>query len=250
MLDKERHLRRVMLRRRALVGGTALAASGAGLLFLGGRLDLIPSLGELTAQHRTGTGEQRRLALEDGSVIEMNTRTSLSVRYGGAERRIDVAGGEAIFTVHPDPARPFIVTAAGGETRALGTVFAVKQHDDGVCVTCLEGRVEVRRMGSVELDAAQQVTYSDAGLTQPRAVDPELAASWRRGVLVFQDEPLRGFVGELNRYRPGRIILASSTDRHVSGVFHLDRLDEALTQVERIGGLRSLSLPGRIVVLR
>ncbi|WP_187830154.1 FecR family protein [Siccirubricoccus phaeus] len=253
LVDREQHRRRAVRRRRALVGGTALAASGAGLILLGKRLDLVPSPGVLAAWHRTSAGEQRRLALEDGSVVEMNTRTSLSVRYGGVERRIDLADGEAIFTVRPDPARPFVVTAAGGETRALGTVFDVRRDGDEVSITCLEGKVRVQRIGSVDLEAAQQVAYSPAGLARsPRSVDPELATGWRRGVLVFRDEPIRRVLGELNRYRPGRIILATAepAGRHVSGVFHLSRLDEALTQVERIGGLRRIALPGGILLLR
>jgi hypothetical protein len=36
----------------------------------------------------------------------------------------------------------------------------------------------------------------------------------------------------------------------VSGVFHIDRPDEVLAQVQRIGTLQAMSLPGGIVVLR
>lgn len=257
LLDRMQRKRRAAIHRRMLIGGAALAASGAGLFFAGDRLHgdrlhVVPSLAELTAEYRTGTGEQRRLTLEDGSAVEMNTRTSLSVRFNEAERRIELAGGEATFTVSPNPARPFVVAAAGGETRALGTVFDVQRKSDEVCVTCLEGKVQVRRINSVELQSAEQVVYSGSGLHRPRSVDPELIASWRRGVLVFRDEPLRQVVGELNRYRPGLIVLAAveRADQRVSGVFHLDRLEEVLTQIERIGGFRSLSLPGRVVILR
>lgn len=253
MLDAEALGRaRRLVRRRVLIGGSAIAASVAGILVAGTRLELIPGLGEMLAEYRTGTGERRRLALADGSIIEMNTRTGLSVKYSAAERRIALAGGEATFTVTPDPARPFIVAAAGGETKAVGTIFNVRRDGDDACVTCLEGRVSVEREGRVELGADEQVAYSARGLGQPSTVDPMLATAWREGLLVFRDETLSRVVAELNRYRPGLVLLAGGTrgDQRVSGVFHLDRLDEVIAQIARTSGSQVYHLPGRIVVLR
>ncbi|HVZ07813.1 FecR family protein [Rhodopila sp.] len=251
LLDRAARGRRV--RRRALIGtAAAAAAAGAALVIGGQRLQRVPSLGALMAQYRTGTGEQRRVTLEDGSVVEMNTRTSLTARFSDAERRLDLVEGEALFTVRPESGRPFVVSAAGGETRALGTVFDVRIGDAAVQVTCLSGRVAVERLQHVELWPGQQVTYSSQGLGDIVTVTPDLVDGWRRGVLVFRDAPLREVVAELNRYRPGLIVLIGGveTERHVSGVFHLDRLDEVLAQIERIGHVQAMSLPGRIILLR
>lgn len=251
-IDEAQHQPRLIRRRRAILGGVGLAAAVSGLVVGADRLAVIPTLGELNAQYRTGTGDRRRLVLEDGSVVEMNTRTSLSVRYDGSERRVELAGGEALFTVMPRSARPFIVAAAGGETRAVGTVFDVRRDAEAVCVTCLEGRVRVQRFEEIELQAAQQVSYSSDGLGRSRSIDADLVTGWRQGVLVFRDEPLSRVVAELNRYRPGLVLLAGAdkAGRRVSGVFHLDRLDEVVTQIARTAGLRPLSLPGQLVILR
>ena len=56
------------------------------------------------------------------------------------------------------------------------------------------------------------------------------ATSWRRGVLVFDRQPLAKVVEELNRYRPGRVVLSNAdlANREVSAVFRLDMLDQAL----------------------
>ncbi len=252
LADSTLQQRRRVVRRRRLIGGGAAVAASVGLIVTGERLALIPSVDEMLAEYRTGTGEQRRLTLADGSLVEMNTQTSLSVRYSAAERQVTLAGGEATFTVQADPQRPFIVAAAGGETRAIGTVFDVRRDGGVVCVTCLEGKVEVRRHTSTVLLPAQHVRYSDAGLGAVATVDPDLITGWRQGILVFRDETLAGVVAELNRYRPGLIVLAGGdhADQHVSGVFHLDRLAEVMEQLERIGGVRALALPGRLVILR
>ena len=80
----------------------------------GVRFGYLPSIGDLLADHRTGTGEQKRVTLADGSVVELNTRTSLSVHFTATQRRLDLIDGEACFSVASDTQRPFIVAAAKG----------------------------------------------------------------------------------------------------------------------------------------
>ena len=55
---------------------------------------------------------------------------------------------------------------------------------------------------------------------------------WRNGLLVFRDAPLHAVISEINRYRPGLVILMArdQAERRVSGVFHLERLDEEVRQ--------------------
>jgi transmembrane sensor len=57
-------------------------------------------------------------------------------------------------------------------------------------------------------------------------------------------------VDEVNRYRPGRIILANGAlgDRLVSGVFHLDRIDGVLDQIKQLGAAITV-LPGRVILV-
>ena len=79
--------------------------------------------------------------------------------------------------------------------------------------------------------------------------DVDRATSWHRGVLIFDRQPLAKVIEQLNRYRPGRVVLANADlgEREVSGVFRLDMLDSALAiltqelQVQRVE-LAGLSL--------
>lgn len=80
----------------------------------------------LAGRETTAHGEIRRMTLEDGSTIVLNTSSVVNVRYTQHERRILLREGEASFDVTHDAARPFIVQARDVAVRAVGTNFSVR----------------------------------------------------------------------------------------------------------------------------
>ena len=93
--------------------------------------------------YATGIGEQRSLALADGSTIELNTHSKIRVRFTADRRTIDLVEGQALFHVAKDKTRPFIVQSDGTKVRAVGTEFDVYRRMTGTTVTVIEGRVAV-----------------------------------------------------------------------------------------------------------
>src|SRR5262249_40880821 len=91
----------------------------------------------------TGVGEQRMLALDDGTHVILNTDTRVRVDYERDARRIELDKGEALFEVAHDAARPFFVTAGDRRIQALGTSFAVRRDESQVAVTLVDGKVTV-----------------------------------------------------------------------------------------------------------
>ncbi|WP_447968710.1 FecR family protein [Nitrospira sp. M1] len=212
------------------------------------------------ADYRTGIGERQSLTLDDGSTIHLNTDTALSVEYTSTHRRVELLSGEATFLVAKDETRPFIVQADEGQIQALGTAFAVRNHDTQTLVTLLEGLVDVKVETSrtdlspqVQLHPGQQVAYSTAaGIQQVQTADLRLATAWQRGLLIFEETPLRKVLGEINRYRSGYVVLTNddvALDR-VSGVFHLDNLDRALETIQSQLHLSTLRITDYVVFLR
>lgn len=111
--------------RRALRrAGWALAASLAALALL----HHFHYTDHWLSDYHTATGEQTLVRLADGSTALLNTDTALSLGGDLETRRLRLHHGQALFTVAPDPARPFEVEAAGGRIRALGTVFEVYEN--------------------------------------------------------------------------------------------------------------------------
>lgn len=84
-----------------------------------------------------------RVALADGSMVELNSASEIQVTFGATERRVRLVRGEAHFTVAKNPARPFWVEAGGMAVRAVGTAFNVKLGGENVEVLVTEGRVAV-----------------------------------------------------------------------------------------------------------
>ncbi|MNZ16297.1 fec operon regulator FecR [compost metagenome] len=240
-------------RRRYLRSGLAACA----VLFLGlGWLQLDQDIGSriVASDYRTGTAERREIVLEDGSRVELDARTRLDLDYSAERRRIVLKGGAAVFHVQHDASRPFVVEADDGSVTALGTVFEVRHQASSVRVVCSEGVVAVRQANQQphRLEAGQQMHYDDGTSSAPQPVNSAEALAWRKDLLVFKQRPLAELVEELNRYRRGRIILASdaAARRPVSGVFHLQRTDEALEHIRSSLGLTATYLPGNWVVLR
>src|SRR5690606_26847429 len=96
-------------------------------------------------------GEQRTVTLADGSVIELNARSRIKVRYADRERAIDLLQGQALFRVAKDPTKPFIVASGGTYVRAVGTQFDVYKKSVGTVVTVVEGRVAVTTPTAIAL---------------------------------------------------------------------------------------------------
>ncbi|MEJ1964652.1 MAG: FecR domain-containing protein [Gammaproteobacteria bacterium] len=128
----------------------------------------------------TGIGEQRVLALEDGSTVILNTRSRVVVSYDPKVRRIELKRGEALFEVAKRPDWPFVVTAGEHQIRALGTSFAVRRDDGRVQVTLVEGRVTVSSP-SPSPSASALAPTSTPGVSSPlpsaaRLADPPAAS--------------------------------------------------------------------------
>lgn len=240
----ERKASRAKLTRRAVLGGGMLA-TGGWALGQSGALSL-----RSFADHITGTGERRTVMLPDGSSVLLNAGTALTVHFGERERALRLLAGEATFTVSRDPARPFIVQAGGGRTRAVGTTFNIDIRPGETVVTVLEGVVEVASTASaadaVVVRADQRVRYAASGrLSGPQAVDADIETAWRRGKLIFNSRPLGDVVAEIERYRSGTIIIAGSRLRtlEVTGVFDLDDPEAILRTIEETLPVRALRLP-------
>ena len=197
---------------------------------------------QMQADYRTGAGEIRTVQLADGSSVELDASSAISIDYDTRERRIRLLSGSAVFDVSPmgeAETRPFEVQSAGGRTRALGTQFVVgRESSDQAWVGVLQHSVAVSLLTPPVQGAAQQTLeegqsarYSaQEGVQKLPGFDLNAATSWRRGVLVFDRQPLAHVIEQLNRYRPGQIVLANPAlaSRQVSGVFRLEMLDSAL----------------------
>lgn len=245
--DKARRARAALPARRAFLGG-AVAAATAYLAFKP-PLGLWPAVDELTADVRSGTGEQRHVALAGDATVQLNTQTRINLSRSGGAEQIDLLAGEVELKT---AGQPVSLTAGAGRVTATAGCVNVRYTDGLVRVTCLEGSARVAiRHDTLDLVAAQQVVLGAGGASAPKRVDAEQVTAWRRGVLEFNNVPLAQVVDEINRYRPGRIVLMGQrlADSLVQARFSLDQLADAALLIRDVYGAQVTSLPGGIVLL-
>jgi len=242
---------RVRMGRRAFLTG-AVAASAAGIAIVNPPLGLWPSLGELRADYRTGTGERKTVQVAQNLTVELNTRTAVSHRQDDRAYRLELISGEVAVNAGR-LMRPAVIETDLGEASTSDGQFSAQLRDDGMCVTCFAGAVAVRGPAHPEmrLERGQQTVLGRTGTPRIITVDANAASGWQRGVLIFNDRPLAEIVHELNRYRSGRLVLTNDAlgKRTVSAVFDIARLDIVPAQMRAVAGATVTNLPGGIVLL-
>ncbi len=67
----------------------------------------------------------------------------------------------------------------------------------------------------------------------------------------FTTRPLAEVIEEINRYRPGRIVITNSdlARRVVNGTFRRDQLDTFIAQVQQLFGAKVTTLPAGLTLL-
>lgn len=207
------------------------------------------------ATYATEVGEQRLVRLEDGSQIRLDTASRVLVSLGRERRRVELAQGQALFSVAPDASRPFVVEAGPARVTAVGTVFAVRREAGATSVTLVSGTVDVASVAAPavperRLAAGQQALVSRRR-QEVRAVDPALQTSWTEGRLIFRETPLAAAVDEVNRYLTSPVVLDAGglSSVPVSGVFETGDRDAFVAATGELFGLQAVAAPDGSVTL-
>lgn len=209
-----RRARPALTFRRVLLPLAAAAAVTVTAVWTWRQLPLPAALAPAQVYTTTVSGYQR-LALADGSVVELNDRSELRVLYSAHERRVRLVRGEAHFTVAKNRSRPFFVDTPSVAVRAVGTAFAVRLAPAQVEVLVTEGTVALHRAGPIELPR---------GLPSPP--DPTLTAGGRALVPLDPRTPLTverlttGRIGELLAWQSSRLVFVDTPLAEVVAQFN------------------------------
>ncbi|ULH06447.1 FecR family protein [Alcaligenes faecalis] len=235
--------------RRFFIGATA---SALGTLAVVGMvrppLGMWPSWSEWQADYRTGKGEQRALALTERLKVSLNTQTAVSIDNSSGPPIIALIAGEAaidsqstLCVIHAASGR-LSVNDGGFEVRHLGA--------DRVRVRCLLGSGQLQHSkGTVSLAANDEVTYDAQQLGDRQRLSMG-GSDWRQGMVVFDNLPLAEAIEEINRYRPGRVVLMNNnlSERRFTAKFQIHALDDAIDLMERVLGVKARRA-GDLVIL-
>ena len=235
--------------------------------------------------YSTEFGEQRTVTLEDGSVILLNTLTSVETEFSAHHREIHLKQGEAIFRVAKDSERPFTVFIDGMIVHAIGTEFNIYRNDNKTTVSVLHGKVSVRLNGNSKdgrestpiipdvlgpttelpdtsldnsehlllVDGQQAVLHKTGLLEANQNADLEKALSWQFKTLILRSDTLANVAQELNRYNRRQIVIedVQLASLSISGVFKVDDPDSLVEFLVQTGmAVAKSSDANRIILLK
>jgi transmembrane sensor len=236
-------------RRWALAGGMAAAAAIA--------LSVVPwtQMGAPTTVYVTAKGERRSVTLADGSRIDLNAGSKVSVRLTRRERQVTMDDAEAVFDVAKDASRPFVITAGDRTVRVVGTQFNVRHRDGRLAVTVARGLVEVAALGAqgelVRLPPGRRLDHDEgAPASQLSTARPEDVFSWRTGRLIYRDRPLAEVAADLNRQfsKPIQLADPATAALRFSGVLVLDDEDAVIRRLGVMAPIASTSSKNGILL--
>jgi len=158
--------------------------------------------GAPTTIYETRKGHRQTIALADGSSLQLNTDTRVSVQMSAHARKLVLERGELALKVTHDASRPLTLTAGDAVVTDLGTEFDVRRNADGVAVAVREGEVNLSDNGS-----SATLRAGDTAVHQTGAIgaavshgDSDEAFAWQTAHAIYRDQPLSVVVKDLNRY--------------------------------------------------
>lgn len=188
----------------------SISASGGGALTY---LEAIPQ-----SSYYTERGVKGRVILPDGSAVWMNSDSKINFpeHFAQGVRRVNFEG-EGYFEVAKNPDRPMVITTTRGtEVRVLGTRLYISSYsnEDAESVTLISGEVNVKHGGDAEFSLRPMQTVCFRRQVQVPAVassDTVSGLAWKRGELLFKEEPMAEVFKKLERWHGVDIVVRDSS---------------------------------------
>jgi len=189
---------------------------------------------EVTQVFETSIGQQTRFVMPDGSNIQLNTNSLVTIDFNNEQRKLTLVRGEAHFDVAKDKNRPFTVVVGEKSFTALGTIFNVQRKSDNTMeLVVTEGKVLIAKalesneklkasltsynnnqndlllLSDSILPSGVIVTVGEKAVIANNQTNPvekvsdeqvERDLAWQQGMLIFNGEPLDKALEEVSRY--------------------------------------------------
>jgi transmembrane sensor len=212
----------------------------------------------------TSVGEQRRIALADGSRLDLAPDSLISTHFTLARRELRLMRGQAFFAVAHSTLRPFVVHANALTVTAVGTEFDVRISPSSTAVIVGQGRVTVvsnvvgvggdshSNAEMVRATVGQRVAFSNsAQRLNVAAVDPKAAGAWRDGTLQFVGESLEDVISAINRYTSPQIVVAPAFHQtRFTGTVSPARVRDWLEALEQIYAVEVIDQGANGILIR
>jgi transmembrane sensor len=230
-------------RRTVMAGAASLLAAGGSLVFWHNIQAGI---------FQTEVGEQKHVALDDGTRMFLDTDTRLKINFNDSRRTAELLYGRVNFQVASDPIRPFVVNAAQSRIVADPSGLDVRLDGEQLSVVIIRGAAEVLRANTQpeKLLSGDRLVAEPGGTRRDRpAMAPLLA--WQTGQAIFENGRLSEAVAEMNRYSTVKLTIsdADTAALRVSGIYSVGDNVAFASSISRLLRVRIVQEAGRIDIV-
>ena len=186
----------------------------------------------------TGNQENYELTLSDGSIVKLNSGSTIEYleKFENESREVRLRG-EAFFSVSKSD-KPFIVVTDNAATTVLGTQFNVWTRSEKTKVIVKEGKVKLASLKDEKSGVILAANNSASVIrnqnpNEPENVDSEYLLGWLDGRIVFSKSPLTEITDELERQYGVNIVIANDSLGTVSmtGAFENESIEAVLSMI-------------------
>lgn len=214
--------------------------------------DIAPGYNTLS----TSRGENSQIRLPDGTVVFLNSSSSLHypVSFAKLAKRKVFLTGEGYFEVAKDTSHPFVVGAGKQEVEVLGTHFNINYYkeEQAITTTLLEGSVKVLNGHKIAyLKPGQQSMASpDEKNILIGPADLQEAVAWKNGDFVFNGKNIKDIMNSLSRWYDVDIQYQGEITKELyyGKVSRSKNISSVLKMLERAQGVH-FKIDGRRVVV-
>ncbi|NEW83085.1 MAG: DUF4974 domain-containing protein [Mariniphaga sp.] len=161
---------------------------------------------------KTTYGTQSRVELSDGTVVDLNSGSSLRfpTSFNNQKTRNVKLTGEGRFKVARNSAQPFVVDVNKIQVKVLGTTFNIDAYADNseVVIALVEGKITLQQKTAngtadlLEMKPNQVATYQQSTnkLEWKSERDLDKYIAWTDGKIVFSNDPVNTVIHKLENW--------------------------------------------------
>ncbi len=165
------------------------------------------SKGKLTTQEFVSPpGTRSKITLADSTEVWLNSTSSLIVdnEYGKDIRRVKLLG-QGFFNVRKNKAVPFIVEVSDKmKIKVTGTSFSVNAYPENANIetVLVTGSVKLMTQSeTIDLKPSERAVIDrESNKLSVSTVDNDKYKSWKDGVLIFSEAPMKEVLSVLERW--------------------------------------------------
>lgn len=200
-------------------------------------------------------GERKEIVLQDGSIVVLNSNSSITYPESFGKTREIKLKGEAYFKVHRDVEKPFIVATRDVSVKVLGTSFNINSYEhNSTKVSVVTGKVQVTSPPGEKqlLTKNQQASFTKGSKFNLTKDDSAEGIAWTHNTIFLKNTTLAETAKIIENWYNIKVDFEDSKleTMMISGKFKDEKLENVLNSIAALKQLEIKYLTKNHVLIR